>query len=96
MAALTAGGTVTFDSPSGEVRTVVLDGLGSRMLRRRDYDLRLTGGHVVVLTQRSVDVYDGSSGTALASWPVALVDRRTGLLDAEGDWASSSSATAST
>ena len=67
----------------------MLQGLGSRTPQRRDFDLGLSRGRIVVLTATSLDVYDAASGAATASWPLPAADGRTrGLVDVEGDWIS--------
>ena len=89
-AVLATGGKVTFVPVNGgERRALLLPGLATRMLDRRDFDLRLSDGRLVVLTESSVDVYDASSGEQLASWPIGVAEPSTrGVLDVEGDYAS--------
>ena len=90
IAVLRRGGLVTMISTrTGARRTLVLQGLASKLQQRRDFDLGLSAGRLVVLASRSLEVFDASSGASVRSWSLPAGEpRERGLVDVHGDWIS--------
>jgi hypothetical protein len=80
---------VFFDTRDGSRRAVQLTGATTPMLDRRDYDLGLTQGRLVLLTTTTIETYDAATGALLSAWDVPSRDASVrGLIDARGDYAS--------
>ena len=90
VAILRDGGVVMIiDTRRRTRRTVRLSGLATPLQARRDFDLGLSAGRLVVLATRSLDVFDSADGRLIRSWPLpALTLSQRGLLDVQGDWVS--------
>lgn len=92
VAVLRRDGIVTLVATrTGARQTIVLEGLKPKLQSRRDHDLGLSAGRLVVLATRSLDVFDASSGAVIRSWPLLAIARpgSRGLVDVQGDWITS-------